>query len=72
MPQEKKNKRIADITRKDFDQLYSVEAENGTATIKGKLYETDAALYFISDNFINCHRLTNMIHKRTINSIHVS
>lgn len=65
VPQEKKNKRIADITRKDFDQLYSVEAENGTATIKGKLYETDAALYFISDNFINCHRLTNMIHNNS-------
>ena len=47
---------------KDFDQLYSVETESGTVTVKGKLYETDAALYFISDNFINCHRLTNMIH----------
>ncbi len=73
IPSEKKNIRIADITRKNFDQLYTAPGESGVTTVKGKLYETDAALYFIADNFINCHRLTNMVHDaNNLNEIVVS
>ncbi len=73
IPTEKKNIRIADITRKDFNQLYTAPGDSGVTPVKGKLYETDAALYFMSDNFLNCHRLTNMIHDaNNLNEIVVS
>ncbi len=73
IPSEKKNIRIADITRKNFDQLSTAPGSSGVTTVKGKLYETDAALYFMSENFINCHRLTNMIHDvNNLNEIVVS
>lgn len=73
IPQEKKDIRIADITRKDFNQLATAPGDSGVTTVKGKLYETDAALYFISDYFLNCHRLTNMIHDvNNLNEIVVS
>ena len=61
--------RICDITRKDIINLY--DAQNGTA-VEGSLYETDAALYFLSDHFINVHRLSNMVRNHEDhNAIHV-
>lgn len=52
---------IADITRKDFTNLESTTKKENATKVSGKLYETDAALYFLSEHFINCHRLTNMV-----------
>lgn len=51
--------RIADISKKHINNLPDAK-ENGTV-ITGKLFETDAAVYFLSPHFINCHRLSTMI-----------
>ncbi len=69
IPDTKKDIKICDITRKDFDQLNTATGDSGVSEVSGKLYETDAALYFISDNFLNCHRLTNIVHNNEPNVI---
>jgi len=39
------------------------DAPEGVESVKvqGKLYETDVALYFMSDHFLNCHRISDMV-----------
>lgn len=59
IPQREVVQRIAGITKKDVSNLY--DAASGK-TIKGTIYETDAAFYFLSDHFINVHRRTNIVH----------
>ncbi|MBP3891099.1 MAG: hypothetical protein J6D29_02915 [Solobacterium sp.] len=54
--------RIFDITKAHINNL--PDAKANPVTITGKLIETNAALYFLSNNFINCHRLTSLIHER--------
>ena len=53
--------RISDITRKEIVNLPDFKAESGAMDIEGTLFETDAALYFMSEHFINCHRLTSIV-----------
>ncbi len=52
--------KIIDI---DKSNITNLSDDNGTNTIDvhGMLYETDAALYFLSEHFINCHRLTSIV-----------
>ena len=50
---------IVDVSRSVISNIPS--AETGTA-VEGTLFYTDAALYFLSPHFINCHRVKN-IHK---------
>ena len=50
---------IVDVSRSVITNLPS--AEKGI-TVEGTLFQTDAALYFLSPHFINCHRVKN-IHK---------
>ena len=52
--------RISDISRKDIVNLSDAKGTSGQE-VEGTLYETDAALYFLSENFINCHRLTSIV-----------
>ena len=54
-------KRIGDIGRKEISNIPSAKSKSGSVDVEGTLYETDAALYFLSDHFINCHRLTSVI-----------
>ncbi|MBR2825577.1 MAG: hypothetical protein IKE51_04875 [Solobacterium sp.] len=50
--------RIANITKKD---ILNLEDYPDGFEIKGTLYETNAAIYFLSKHFINCHRLSHLI-----------
>ena len=59
IPQREVIQRIAGITKKDVSNLYDVP---GGTEIKGTIYETDAAFYFLSEHFINVHRRTNVVH----------
>lgn len=69
IPSGKAVQRICDISRRDISDLF--DQKNGTS-VQGKLYETDAALYFLSEHFINVHRLTNMVRDhQDHNAIHV-
>jgi hypothetical protein len=58
VPAESRQVEIRTITKKDVLNLY--DAPKGKAW-PGTLYETNAALYFIADRFVNVHRLTNII-----------
>ena len=53
-------KRIGDIGRKEISNISNTRNSDGVE-VEGSLYETDAALYFLSEHFINCHRLTSVI-----------
>lgn len=63
IPVEKAPVNIADITRKNISNLYDAPGESGAEVVSGRLYETEAAVYFMSEHFINCHRLSQLIHE---------
>ncbi|MBR2794034.1 MAG: hypothetical protein IKE16_05240 [Solobacterium sp.] len=70
IPAEPAVARICDIGKSDISNLS--DARDKTKEVKGMLYETDAALYFMSDRFINCHRLSSVVSDHTdTNAIHV-
>ena len=50
--------RIANISKKD---ILNLENDANGIEVEGTLYETNAAVYFLSDHFINCHRLNHLI-----------
>lgn len=54
---------IADITRQDINNIPDASETNKKmiSKVAGTLYETEVALYFLSKNFINCHRLGHMV-----------
>ncbi len=59
IPEKDAVKNIADIQREDINNISDVSGTNRKNAVKvtGTLYETDVALYFLSDKFINCHRV---------------
>ena len=61
VPRRKAVTGITDIGRRDINNLPNARDGAEAVSIEGTLYETDAALYFMSENFINCHRLTSII-----------
>jgi len=61
IPAGKAIRNIADIGRRDIINIPTAKTKTGTVDVEGTLYETDAALYFMSEHFINCHRLTSVI-----------
>ena len=64
--------RIADIGKGDIDNLPDVPKGTKGTEVTGMLYETDAALYFMSERFINCHRLSSIVTTHTdTEAIHV-
>lgn len=52
---------IGNITGHMINDIPDAPAGVEAEVIKGKLYETDIALYFISKHFVNCHRLSDMV-----------
>lgn len=56
--------RISDIGKNQITNLE--DANTNQVTVKGHLFETDAALYFLSDHFINCHKLTSIVRETAI------
>ena len=64
--------RIADIGKSDIVNLPDAKKDGNAKEVSGTLYETDAALYFMSDRFINCHRLSSIVTTNTdTEAIHV-
>ncbi len=64
--------KITDIGRKDINNLPNARNESGTTEAEGVLYETDAALYFMSKMFINVHRLSSIVTTHTdTEAVHV-
>lgn len=60
---------IIQITRED---VLNIEDGEERVPVTGTLYETSAALYFMSEHFINVHRLNNMvIDNDDKNAIHI-
>ncbi|MBO7703278.1 MAG: hypothetical protein J6S26_02440 [Solobacterium sp.] len=57
--------KVTDITKKEIVNLPDAKSEAGSEEVQGTLLETDAALYFLSPNFINCHRLTSIVTTHT-------
>lgn len=55
IPEEDAIKDISKIRKKNINNISDSEGKGKKVT--GMLYETEAALYFMSDKFINCHRL---------------
>ncbi len=52
-----------DITKISRAKIQNITAEAGdkdTQEVSGTLYETNAALYFISEHILNVHRITNL------------
>ena len=63
---------IRDITGSLINDIPDAPDGVSSVTVQGKLYETDIALYFISEHFINCHRLVDMVKGgNDQNAIHV-
>ena len=50
---------VAEVAKNTIHNICDAQSEN-TDVVYGTIYETDAALYFISDHFVNCHRLGYM------------
>lgn len=48
---------IAEIRRGTIHNIGDGSGKRQAETVKGILYETEAAVYFLSDHIINCHRL---------------
>jgi len=61
MPDEPAVTRIADIGKNDISNLPDARKDSTSKEVRGILYETDAALYFMSERFINCHRLSSIV-----------
>jgi len=48
---------IAEISKKTINDIPDTLERKDAQKVEGTLYETEVALYFMSDHFINCHRL---------------
>ena len=59
IPTEDAVKNIATIQRKDINNIPDGDPadKRNNITVRGTLYETEVAVYFLSEKFINCHRL---------------
>ena len=50
---------VVEVAKNTIHNISDAKSEN-SEVVYGTIYETDAALYFISDHFVNCHRLGYM------------
>lgn len=57
IPVEDAVKEIYKVRKKNQNNIPDCVERGKAEKVKGMLYETEAALYFMSDKFINCHRL---------------
>lgn len=57
VPKTKAVTSIAEIEKSSISNIPDTEGRSGSQKIKGMLYETEAAIYFLSENYINVHRL---------------
>ena len=59
---------IVDVNKNTIHNIPDGDGPTGNKTVEGTFYETDAGLYFLSKNFINCHRLGNLFRNTSDNS----
>lgn len=59
IPEKDAVRSIADIQRKDINNIPDAaeDQKKNSISVRGMLYETEVAVYFMADKFINCHRL---------------
>lgn len=62
IPAELAPTRVIDISKSSISNL--PDATSNSVTVSGKLIETNAAMYFLSEHFVNCHHLTSIVHER--------
>ncbi|MCR4952189.1 MAG: hypothetical protein K6A40_12800 [Solobacterium sp.] len=58
---------IAEIQKRTIHNIPDTSERTGNTKVTGMLYETEAALYFVSEHIINCHRLGYMQRNRKEN-----
>lgn len=61
---------IMEVRRGTIANIPDTQNRKDADQIQGMLYETEAALYFLSDHIINCHRL-GYIHRNTGDNDHI-
>jgi len=57
IPEEDAVTDICSIRKKNISDIYDSSARTNSERVQGMLYETEVALYFMSQKFINCHRI---------------
>lgn len=65
IPDEDGPARVLDVARTNISNLADAPGESGSETVKGTLYLTDAALYFLSGHFCNCHRTAHIMRSQS-------
>ncbi|MBR2669158.1 MAG: hypothetical protein IKE36_05105 [Solobacterium sp.] len=65
IPEELAVKTIAEVNRSTIHNVSDITEEGDPVTIEARLYETNAALYFLTNHFVNCHRLSNIVRTNT-------
>ncbi len=72
IPEGKATSVLGEITGSMINDIPDAPEGVESTVVKGTLYETDIALYFISEHFINCHRLSDMVRGgNDISHVHV-
>ena len=56
VPVEDAVKTVNEIRRQTIHNIADASSDN-SISVKGTLYETEAAMYFLSEHIVNCHRL---------------
>ncbi|QRG86662.1 hypothetical protein [Bulleidia sp. zg-1006] len=57
IPKDEAVKSISEIDKNAIMNIPNAEGRVGSQIVKGMLFETEAAIYFLSDHYINVHRL---------------
>ena len=48
---------VAEVRKSTIQNIPDASSKDGAVKVKGMLYETEAGLYFMSEHFVNCHRI---------------
>ncbi len=64
IPEEYAVRSIREVRRNTIHNISDAEGKVGSHKVEGMLYETEAALYFMSSKIVNCHRLGYVLRNR--------
>lgn len=64
LPEKATVQNIAEVKKKNIQNISDATSRSDAKKISGTLYETEAAIYFLSPNFVNCHRLGYALRNR--------
>ena len=56
--------KIAEISKSTIQNIVDSTTRTNSHKVEGILYETDVAFYFLSPNYVNCHRLGYALRNR--------